>query len=321
MELQKWQKYNSQFRSKCLLKVGDIGGFFSEYNNMLVAIQWCMVHKVRFIMTSKGANFGYKSGWTDYFLPFCDEWNLPLDRKYFNDRRYYKLYPNAKDRRKAKILHLFLGWWYNLRCKVLHIDYFTRNLFDIFRLQPVNDIYTVEGLNLKGTIPEICTELDKIIWRYNPETEAEVRKRMPLREMECEPYVSIHVRRGDKYTEMDDVDVETYMSTLEQKTNLRRCFVATDDYRVYEHLAEKYPEWSFFTIAKKEDLGFDVNSFNQQNADKTRQDMYELFATIETMAKGEYFVGTMGSNIGMYMYFRMPKGRCFGVDYNDWRIF
>lgn len=320
LKLQQWQLFNLKCETKCLFKLGDRDGFFSEYNNMLVAIQWCMVHKVRFILTSKWANFGFSKGWSDYFLPFCDEWNFPLEKRYFNDRISYKLLSNENERHKAIILHFFLEWWYKLRCKILHIDYFTHHLFSIFRLQPINKVFRIEELDCEGTIPHICTEINRIIWHYNEATQSALNERMPFHEMK-EPYVSVHIRRGDKYTEMDNVDIENYISVLSSKTDIRRCFVATDDYSVFETLVSQYPEWSFFTIAKKEDSGFDINKYNGQSAEETKNDMYELFTTIEIMSRSKYFVGTMGSNIGMHMYFRMPQGCCFGVDYSDWRIF
>lgn len=321
LTLQQWQQFNLKHKTKCLFKVGDRGGFFSEYNNMLVAIQWCMVHQVRFILTSKWANFGYSKGWTDYFLPFCEEWNLPLERNFFNDRYFdFKLIQNAKDRHRAIIFHKLFGWWYNFRCRILNIKYFTRNLFDLFRIQNVNDIYQVEDLGIYGNIPSICAELNSIFWRYNETTKAEIKKRLPIDYLK-DPFVSIHIRRGDKNTEMNDIDIKNYILKMKDVTDIRRCFVATDDYSVFETLVSQYPEWSFFTIAKKEDSGFDINKYNGQSAEKTKNDMYELFTTIEIMSRSKYFVGTMGSNIGMHMYFRMPQGCCFGVDYSDWRIF
>ena len=60
--------------------------------------------------------------------------------------------------------------------------------------------------------------------------------------------------------------------------------------------------------------------FESFTAEHRRNDMLTLFSDIEVLANSELFIGTLSSNIGMYMYWRMPEGKCFGVDYNDWKI-
>jgi hypothetical protein len=71
--LKQYKELNNSFKRRLIFHLGYDGGFFSEYNNMILAMLYCLENKIKFILYSKDANFGYKNGWTDYFLPFCEE--------------------------------------------------------------------------------------------------------------------------------------------------------------------------------------------------------------------------------------------------------
>jgi len=316
MKLEHWQKRNTSFKPKCVFKIGDHCGFFSEYNNMVFAIHYCIVNKYKFILSSKWANFRYKNGWNDYFEPFCEEKNFILDYYYFNDRQRYNPI-RKKEEYKGYLYFLLFGWIYTLYCFFYNIRLFTWNLDDKYRKQSVKECFNIPELELHNTLSENCKAINNAIWRYNKITKEEIDKLIPVVDS---PYVSIHVRRGDKNTEIAHTSLDKYISALEQQTTNRLCFVATDDYSVYNELCEQYPEWHFFTITRPEEKGFNEYAYNGRNIIAKHNELIELFATIEIMAKSEWFVGTMSSNIGMYMYWRMPQGRCLGVDYNEWRI-
>ena len=40
---------------------------------MIFAIAYTEINNINFKLFSKNANFSIENGWTDYFLPFCDE--------------------------------------------------------------------------------------------------------------------------------------------------------------------------------------------------------------------------------------------------------
>lgn len=316
MDLLSLQQRNLSFSKKCVFKVGDHCGFFSEYNNMLFAVIYCMINGYQFILSSKWANFRSDKGWIDYFEPFCNERNFILDYYYFNDRLRYSPI-RKKEKYKGYIMLICFGWIYAIYSWIHDIKLFTWNLDDKYRKQSISEQYIFPELQFEGSFIDLCREINTLIWRYNEKTQKEIDALMPNIEAE---YVSVHVRRGDKSTEVEHTPLEKYMAYLTENTNIRNCFVATDDYSVFQHLREKYPEWSFFTITKPEETGFNEYAYNGRNKYMKRQEMIELFATIEIMARSKLFVGTLSSNIGMYMYWRMPEGKCIGVDYKDWRI-
>ena len=71
-----WKKYNKindSYKEVCIyLGIGT--GFFSEFNNMVLAILYCLVNKIKFklyLMNAKG--FPNNKGWEEFFMPFANE--------------------------------------------------------------------------------------------------------------------------------------------------------------------------------------------------------------------------------------------------------
>ena len=65
-----YHRVNDRSSPRFVYHLGGDSGFFSEYNNMILAILYCLDKKIRFSIYSKDANFKYKEGWNDYFSPF-----------------------------------------------------------------------------------------------------------------------------------------------------------------------------------------------------------------------------------------------------------
>lgn len=66
--IQKYKEVNDSFSYwKLIFHLGCDSGFYSEFNNMVLAMIYCLKSQIRFSMYSADANFGYKDGWQDYF--------------------------------------------------------------------------------------------------------------------------------------------------------------------------------------------------------------------------------------------------------------
>lgn len=312
MLLQKYQQYNERQQKVLLFRIGSDAGFFSEYNNMIIVMYYCLLHGIAFRLYSEDANFAYARGWQDYFEPFCKEekggWN-----SIFNDR-YQKVCVSHRGKRLRFQWLLFQGYLWRHR-----IDYLTYELFHVARALPVDEVQEIPALGLRGTLVDNCRALSQMVFRYNVVTASEVKCRVETVRLSV-PYVSVHIRRGDKVIESAHMDLCKYMDAIAKRTNLRSVFVATDDYSVVEELQTMYPDWTFCTNTPKTNRGYDQRTFESQSAEYRKEELLTLFATIEIMAASELFVGTLSSNIGMYMYWRMPIGKCVGVDYQEWKI-
>jgi hypothetical protein len=72
MTIDDYKKLNDSFEKMCVYHVGLSAGFFSEYNSMILAMGYCLTHRIRFVLQGGHANFGDDKGWEDFFEPFCE---------------------------------------------------------------------------------------------------------------------------------------------------------------------------------------------------------------------------------------------------------
>lgn len=285
---------------RLLFRIGSDAGFFSEYNNMVLAMVYCQRNNIRFLLSSEGANFSYLHGWRDYFQSFGREINL-----YHQDTmnpRYEAPLPATGKREQIK------RFLFTLQKRLWRIDLLTYDVFHQVRQQIVDD-----------KLIEACRLINQQIYRYNNTTLVAIQNKINQLALPAQ-YVGIHVRRGDKALEAAHTEIEKYIELIEANTDCRNVYIATDDYSVYEELCSRYTEWKFFTLTPSNNRGYDQRIFETFSSERRRNDMLSLFADIEILSASSLFIGTLSSNVGMYMYWRMPQGRCLGVDYNDWRI-
>lgn len=300
-----YQKYNKQFREKYVYRLGGFTGFFSEYNNMIIAMLYCLVHHKQFVLQSRNANFSAGEGWNEFFEPFCKEANNVLLDKY--NHRIKPLYDQKSDR-----------YAFNLyRYLILQNARFTYEFFDEMRKMPVDTIYEIPELGLKGNLRECCAEIHKMVWRYNASTGNEIAGMIDGLALPKE-YVSIHVRQGDKNIETEVYTPERYMSELQKHTDCRDVFVLTDDYCVLTDLRKKYADYTFYTLCQEDEDGYELHKLHAMPYEERRKSMLRLWASMDVMEKGQVFVGTFSANPGMNMGFRMSEEQIFGIDYEHW---
>src|SRR6185369_14450129 len=84
MDLVDYQRFNDTFKRTLVFHLGVEAGFFSEFNNMVLAMLYCLHHQIRFVLYSDNANFKVSKGWEDFFLPFCEETRRPEHRELNN---------------------------------------------------------------------------------------------------------------------------------------------------------------------------------------------------------------------------------------------
>ena len=71
-----WKKYNkiNEGYNEVCIYLGIGTGFFSEFNNLILAILYCLVNKIKFklyLVNAKG--FPNNKGFEEFFMPFCKE--------------------------------------------------------------------------------------------------------------------------------------------------------------------------------------------------------------------------------------------------------
>jgi len=305
-DLIQYNKLNNSYKKTLVFHLGVEAGFFSEYNNMILAMLYCLKHKIKFVLFSKDSNFRFKNGWTDFFLPFCDEQKNNFLLSKYNQRR---------SRLKAR--HKIVIKLYKIFNK---IDYFTYDLWNSIRNRNIEtEKYSIPELNINGNILEACRVLINLTWNYNESTS---RKIQEIKESLGLPfsYIGFHIRMGDKNIESNLRPINEYINKSQIFSPLKVAFVLTDDYRVIDFLEENYRDWTFYTLCDRNENGYFHNNFQKESLEKRKLSHFRLFASIDILSKSELFVGTFSSNPGMFLGMKMDTSRCLGVDLEKWQI-
>lgn len=302
-----YQHLNNSFEKKFIFHLGCNAGFFSEYNNMILAMLYCLKHEVKFTLYSKDANFGTGKGWQDYFLPFCEESTNLLHSK-FNSRM-----PDNNTTLSQNLGKYFL--------KILtNTNYITSDLWNEFHNKKFEEeIFKISQLDIYGKTQDACSKLIEMTWRYNSFTNEKIEKLIRSISLPSQ-YIGFHIRGGDKIIEYPKVEASKYFEVAQQNSNLKDVFVLTDDYRIIIELNQNYPTWNFYTLCGESENGYFHNHFSAINHETKKNHMIKLFASIDILSKSQHFIGTFSSNPGMYLGMRMNSTNIHGVDFDKWTI-
>jgi hypothetical protein len=305
--LEKYRTLNNSFKKKLVFNLGSEAGFFSEYNNMILAILYCLKHKIKFELYSSDANFRFNEGWEDYFLEFCSKTTYK-SHAYLNNRQ-----PLIWVSLGRKIKTKLFKWMTNT-------NYLTFELWNLIHNREFEkEWFAIPELNINADLNQACRIIDKMIWRYNKRAQMQIDKLIESLLLPSE-YVGFHIRGGDKFIEHQKKEIDTYIIKATKFTLLKNAFVLTDDYRVITELKEKYPYWTFYTLCQESEQGYFHADFNCQSNEVKSLAHYRLFASIDVLANSKLFVGTFSSNPGMYLGIRMELEKVKCVDYDNWMI-
>jgi hypothetical protein len=306
MDAIEYRKINDSFERTFVFHLGVDSGFFSEFNNMVLAILYCLTNKIRFVLYSGDANFKINRGWDDFFMPFCDETRAVVHRKL--NRRYPSRHVSLTRRLAVTAFKRIHG-----------IDYLTHDLWNSFRSPDFAaqsfSFSNHRDLDLRGAAQILIS----MLWKYNPETRCAIetlKNSVPL----PEEYLGLHVRSGDKHVEALPLNIPSYMRKAMSISSLRNIFLLTDNWIIYEEAKRNYPGYTFSTLCLPSDRGYVHREFVKSGKDEREVKLLRLFASIDILASARYFVGTFSANPGMYLGMRMDRTRAFSADGHDWRI-
>lgn len=139
--LNKYKELNESYKPILVYHVGIDAGFFSEFNDLIFMILYCLEHKIQFKLYSDDANFGIEKGWQDYFEPFCEEVHERFHRIY-NRHPHYVSWRKIVNADSYKMSCSLLRW--RLKSDLLigvskcirffqegkSFDYYTHDLFE-----------------------------------------------------------------------------------------------------------------------------------------------------------------------------------------------
>ena len=306
MELSQYNRLNSSFRKRFVYRLGGSTGFFSEYNNMVLAIHYCLINHLQFVLESEGANFSTGVGWNEFFRPFCKEIKNKWLRRF--NFRTKPVYTNRYE-------------WicFNLYKRIHPNTVLMYSLFDIIREMKTDKIYTVAEIGLSGSLLDNCTKIHHMIWRYNEPTEKRIGALIYALNMP-ERYVGIHIRLGDKKEEALLYRPIDYIEHVQKYSDEKDVFVLTDDYRAIISLKKDYPEYHFFTLCMENERGYDLNALLKRPKSEQIESYLRLWASMDVLEQSILFVGTYSANPGMNMGFRLAENQIKCLDYEKWTL-
>lgn len=307
--LREYQELNASYKKTMIFHLGSRSGFFSEFNNMLLCMAYCLQNEIQFKLYSRDLSIAFQDGWADFFKPFCTETSNPLHR-FFNSR-FPRPTPQFRLRKTFGPLVK----------TITHCDFLTYELWYNFRA--LTQAGAISDLPIIGPqtrpIREVCHELIAMIWRLKPEIKHYIKEQAAHAQLP-EKYVAVHIRAGDKIKEYKGSPLCAYIDKLKSVSDIRSVLVMTDDYRIYNQLTKYYTDCKFHTLESPKQEGYQHRKNMRQSPAQKKEAAIRFFTGIELAAQAEHFVGTFSSNVGTYLGMRMPHQRCHAVDRNTWRI-
>jgi len=301
--VESYRKLNSG-KEKTLVFQLTKRGFFSEVNNMILAILFCLDHGIEFVLYSKSWSAGTDKGWCDYFLPFCHESSNIL----FSRRQSYRI-----TGRREHVLHSFQ--------KVCLRNYLSSH--DIWPMMRDDDFlkqyFVIPELGIDGDIFHAKQVLLQMVYRYNSEISCAL-KDYDRRASEISPFVGMHIRRGDKVKEANPVSIQQYVEKISDIIpDARQIFIFSDDYQVLKEFTALAPnEWSITSFCNSEANGYTNKIFNNQCGVEKKKQMLAFLADIHMLRKCDKFIGTYSSNVARAIALFLGKDKCYSLDVPDW---
>lgn len=304
--IENYQKLNNSFNKTLVFRVGIESGFFSEINHMFMAVLYCLQHKIKFVLSSKNNNFSYQKGWEDYFLPFCEESYADIHLKH--NVRSHQGKVSVVNIIKLKLIR-----------KSIRINYFTQDIWPYIKDTKFhNEIFNIPSLEIEGDFLNAMHILAKHIWRYQPEIDKIIQQK--LNSLSLPPsYVGVHIRSGD--IEKKNYAISSYMELVKSLSINKDVFVATDNYSSISQIQKQFNDYRIYTFCEKTETGFSEGAYNNQSKESKKETLINLLTDTEGLYRSATFVGTLSSNVGVFVGMRRKAKSWYGIDANEWRIF
>ena len=298
-----YRRVNEAFRRRMVYHVGVDCGLFVEMNYMVNAMLYCLIHHLRFQLYSEDANFGTGRGWTEYFMPFCEEVHEPFHRSYnFHRPPSWRRILKLCRRQKAVGPIVWKLKSMMKTCIGRLIAFLTYKEY-VLLAQDVSDNpnkrYHIPELGINGSYYEVYELIARMIWRLQPNIlhqEDLCKGKIALPPI----YDGIHIRGGDKITETDLISGKGIMQVLNPKAG--SCvFVLTDDYRQYQELQTNYPHVHFLTLCQPEERGYLHKAFTQKSPQSRQEAIIRLLISVDLLLHSHSFVGSITTGPSVFI--------------------
>lgn len=312
--ISKYQKINNSFKPKLIFHFGTGAGFYSELNNMILCMLYCLHHKIRFVLYSKDAYFSAGNGISEFYVPFCTESSFLFHHK-FNQRNQpspYNIDLSIQLKNKCALTSIFLY-------KIFTGNYITSDVFYEYRSFWFRaESFNIPELGVFGGTQKVAGQLINGLLKFNLEYDKKIKELIATINLPSD-YAGLHIRGGDKIQERELYSINRYIDKLEALCPIKDIFVMTDDYRIYEELKLGYPQYTFYTLTETQEKGYNNTSFSKTSREEQKKSIIKMFASVEILKNSEIIIGTYSANPGMYLGMIAPD-KMHGIDFDSWQI-
>lgn len=303
LELSSYRKVNDSFRRRLVYHVGVDCGFFVELNFMLNAMLYCLDHGLRFQLYSEDANFGTGTGWTEYFVPFCEEVHEPFHHQlnFHRPPSWGRILGNAVKKKSPG----FISWKTKAMLKSLKGHWLAYRAYgEYVRLsqdvasEPASQ-YNIPALGIDCSYYEAYAMLARMVWRLRPEI---VQQISAVKERFALPraYSGVQIRKGDKASEAQLISGIRVIEMLHAKDG--ECvFVLTDNYVELEKIRSDFPQLRIVSLCQPEEQGYNHKLFSSQSMQERKSAIIRLLISVDILLHAEKFSGSITTGPSVFV--------------------
>lgn len=304
LDLASYRKLNESFNRKMVCRIGIDCGFFVEMNYMVNAMLYCLEHRIRFQLYSDDANFGTGVGWTEYFLPFCEEIHDTFHQKY-NFHRLPSWRRILKHSYREKSLQP-IAWKTKAAIKTIIGRIMAFHAYGEYTLL-AQDVsmeqvqgFSISELGINGSYMDTYALVARMIWRLNPDI---LRMEETYRKMWALPPVfsGVQIRGGDKITETFLIDGKTIIQKLKHGKEDTCLFILTDDYSKFLKAHENFPGLRLFTLCQKDETGYHHKQFCKGNLSSKKDAIQRLLISVDMLLSCKSFAGSITTGPSVFV--------------------
>ncbi len=298
----RYMKFNETRPSSLVYKLGRGGGYCAEMIGLLKVIQSCAANDLRLCVGENRGAKGYavKNGWEEYYEPFMSV--IP-----------------------GKFLGVLNGRWRGvdrvagsraIRSAVMRTLYGSHRYFLDGLPSADESMAIADRLGISGDWWSVQRQLIDALWVYQPVVRSELEARREAFGGYFEPYVGVHIRRGDKSTEAPYTPLRNYVEILSTPLfSSMPVVLATDDARVGSELQDMLGAWREVRSLADSGEGHFQSSFNRKGSDVRRRETIRLLFELDILSESRFFVGAAPSNI--FYWIRYRRGNQGIIDASD----
>jgi len=310
-------RLNESFDRRMVCRIGVDCGFFIEMNFMVNAMLFCLAHRIKFQIYSADANFGTGVGWTEYFLPFCEEVQESFHQRY----NFHRLpsWPCILKMCRRQRTWRPVAWKVKSGLKTIAGRIAAYRAYGQYVLlaQDVSaklpQMYCIPELGIDGDYTDTFALVARMVWRLRPELLKQ--KKTYRKKISLPPSFSgVQIRGGDKISETPLVDGKNIIRKLGLH-NGDCLFILTDDYRQFLKAKEVFPQLRLFTLCQEYERGYYHKQFCQQDIQSKKMAISRLIISVDLLLSCNSLVGSITTGPSVFvMKLRCRDTRVQAVD-------